>query len=189
MTQVDYRERPSASGRTPFGNPRREAVTDDESWAAAVVDKVLRPHFPRGLFRSLQVDLANQPAFKVPAGMPCFFPRLCKLKARSSLSVKVSINVLSIGDTDPVALAINAASAALTCSNIAWGGPVGAVHLGQRGGNTRIAPSTQEAAKAEMLLLLASTEDEIVMAEMQVGPLPLYLNFVSFLQSAYVPAA
>lgn len=53
--QVNYRERASALGKTLHGNKRRETVTERENWAAAIIDRVLRPHFPRGLFRALQV--------------------------------------------------------------------------------------------------------------------------------------
>lgn len=83
--------------------------------------------------------------------------------------MKVSIDVLSMGNANPVALAINAASTALMCSNIPWGGPVGAVHLAHTGGNILVTPSTKDGAKAEMSLLIATTQDEVVMAEFQVS--------------------
>lgn len=46
-------------------------------------------------------------------------------------AVQVIVTVIAIGDTDPKVLAINAASIALSVSNIPWNGPIGAVHVGK----------------------------------------------------------
>lgn len=46
--------------------------------------------------------------------------------------VQVIVTVLSIGDTDPGILGINAASMALATSDIPWNGPIGAVHVGKK---------------------------------------------------------
>lgn len=48
--------------------------------------------------------------------------------------VQVIVSVLSIGDTDPGILGINAASMALATSDIPWNGPIGAVHVGKKKG-------------------------------------------------------
>jgi polyribonucleotide nucleotidyltransferase len=49
--------------------------------------------------------------------------------------VQVIVSVLSIGDTDPGILGINAASMALATSDIPWNGPIGAVHVGKKKGD------------------------------------------------------
>jgi len=45
--------------------------------------------------------------------------------------VQVIITVISVDDSDPSILAINAASLALVVSNIPWRGPIGAVRIGK----------------------------------------------------------
>ena len=50
-------------------------------------------------------------------------------------AVQVIVTVLSVGQSDPGILGINAASLALAVSDIPWAGPVGAVHVG-KGKNT-----------------------------------------------------
>ena len=46
-------------------------------------------------------------------------------------AVQVIVTVLSLDDNDPVMLAVNAASIALSVSDIPWAGPVGAVRIGK----------------------------------------------------------
>lgn len=46
-------------------------------------------------------------------------------------AVQVIVTVLAVDDNDPTILGINAASLALSVSNIPWAGPVGAVRLGK----------------------------------------------------------
>ncbi|MFA5751186.1 MAG: polyribonucleotide nucleotidyltransferase [Candidatus Paceibacterota bacterium] len=46
-------------------------------------------------------------------------------------AVQVIVTVISLDDNDPVILAVNAASLALSVSNIPWKGPVGAVRIGK----------------------------------------------------------
>ncbi len=46
-------------------------------------------------------------------------------------AVQVLVTVIAVDDNDPVILAVNAASLALTISNIPWNGPVGAVRIGK----------------------------------------------------------
>jgi polyribonucleotide nucleotidyltransferase len=53
-------------------------------------------------------------------------------------AVQVIVMVLSVGDSDPGILAINAASLALATSPIPWNGPVGAVLVGTPKGKTEI---------------------------------------------------
>ena len=46
-------------------------------------------------------------------------------------AVQVIVTVLSVDDNDPTILAVNAASLALSVSNIPWNGPVGCVRIGK----------------------------------------------------------
>ncbi len=46
-------------------------------------------------------------------------------------AVQVIVTVISVDDNDPVILAVNAASLALSVSNIPWAGPVGCVRIGK----------------------------------------------------------
>ncbi|MCE9548895.1 polyribonucleotide nucleotidyltransferase [Candidatus Nomurabacteria bacterium] len=46
-------------------------------------------------------------------------------------AVQVIVTVISVDENDPVILAVNAASLALSVSNIPWNGPVGAVRIGK----------------------------------------------------------
>lgn len=45
--------------------------------------------------------------------------------------VQIITTVISLGDEDPIILAVNAASLALAVSNIPWAGPIGAVRIGK----------------------------------------------------------
>ncbi len=53
-------------------------------------------------------------------------------------AVQVIVTVLSVGQSDPGVLGINAASLALGVSDIPWNGPVGAVHVGRAKGSTEV---------------------------------------------------
>lgn len=46
-------------------------------------------------------------------------------------AVQVIVTVLSVDDNDPTILAVNAASLALSVSNIPWAGPIGCVRIGK----------------------------------------------------------
>ena len=46
-------------------------------------------------------------------------------------AVQVIVTVISVDDNDPTILAVNAASLALSVSNIPWNGPVGCVRIGK----------------------------------------------------------
>lgn len=96
------------------------------------------------------------------------------------LPPQISASVLSAdGEHDLDVTAINAASAALLCSDIPWGGPVAAVRV-VLGANGELAinppPEQQELAVegggeggAVLRLLVATTTDRVVMLEAEVG--------------------
>ncbi len=69
------------------------------------------------------------------------------------------------GQNDPDILALNAASVALTCSLIPFYSPIGAVRVGRLDGKLVLNPSNADRAKCDIDLVVAGTEDAIVMVE------------------------
>jgi polyribonucleotide nucleotidyltransferase len=69
-------------------------------------------------------------------------------------------------------LAINAASAALTVSDIPWGGPVAAVRIGRIDGRWVFNPSYAELGISELDLRVAGTRDAILMVEAGANEVP-----------------
>ncbi|MBI3636222.1 MAG: polyribonucleotide nucleotidyltransferase, partial [Candidatus Rokubacteria bacterium] len=66
---------------------------------------------------------------------------------------------------DPDILAMNGASAALCLSGIPFDGPVGAVRVGRVGDRFIANPTTAEQAESSLELVVAGTEDAILMVE------------------------
>ncbi|HVM73683.1 MAG TPA: polyribonucleotide nucleotidyltransferase [Candidatus Paceibacterota bacterium] len=100
---IEYEEKFYAAGAI-LGSRfmRREGRPSDEAvLSGRIVDRTIRPLFPKGLKRDVQVILS----------------------------------VLSIEDSDPDVLAVNAASLAIATSDIPWNGPVSAVRIGMETGN------------------------------------------------------
>ena len=79
----------------------------------------------------------------------------------------------SDGAVAPDVLAINAASAALMCSNIPWGGPVAAVRVAQIKGRLVVNPPPSAAAGATLSLLYAGSARETVVVDLQVTHNPV----------------
>ncbi|HKF43888.1 MAG TPA: polyribonucleotide nucleotidyltransferase [Thermoanaerobaculia bacterium] len=69
------------------------------------------------------------------------------------------------GQNDPDVLALNAASVALTCSLVPFYSPVGAVRVGRLDGQFVLNPTNAEREKSEIDLVVAGTEDAVVMVE------------------------
>ncbi|NPV75842.1 MAG: polyribonucleotide nucleotidyltransferase [Anaerolineae bacterium] len=69
-------------------------------------------------------------------------------------------------------LAINAASAALTISDIPWGGPIGAVRIGRVNGELIVNPSFQQMDLSDLDLRIAGTSDAILMVECGANEIP-----------------
>src|SRR5438874_2364829 len=65
----------------------------------------------------------------------------------------------------PDILAINAASAALTLSDIPWEGPVGAVRVGLADGEFVLNPTRTQITEGDLDLVVAGTRDAIIMVE------------------------
>ena len=68
-------------------------------------------------------------------------------------------------DIQPDALAGLAASAALATSDLPFGGPVSEVRVARIGGEWRINPGFSEMSKADIDLMVAATEENIMMVE------------------------
>jgi polyribonucleotide nucleotidyltransferase len=80
--------------------------------------------------------------------------------------VHVVSTVLSVDQMNPPnVLAVNAASAALTISEIPWGGPVGAVRIGRIDGRFVVNPMEQDMPRSDLDLLVAGHAGGITMVE------------------------
>ncbi|HOO86304.1 MAG TPA: polyribonucleotide nucleotidyltransferase, partial [Synergistales bacterium] len=80
--------------------------------------------------------------------------------------VHVVSTVLSVDQVNPPnVLAINAASAALTISDIPWGGPVGAVRIGRLGDEFVVNPTEEQMLESTLDLLVAGHLDGVTMVE------------------------
>lgn len=76
------------------------------------------------------------------------------------------VNVLSYGDENIAdILGIIAMSAAFQISDIPFNGPVGAVRIGRVSGSFVINPDLREAEECDLSLIVAGTEDAVVMVE------------------------
>ena len=87
--------------------------------------------------------------------------------------VQVVITVQSIdGQNDPDIISIIAASAALSISDIPWGGPVAAVKVGMVEGVVVINPTKEQEAISTMNLTLSGTTEKINMIEAGASETP-----------------
>jgi polyribonucleotide nucleotidyltransferase len=86
--------------------------------------------------------------------------------SRMRNEVQVVTTVLSYdGENDPDLVAMIAASAALTLSDIPWNGPIGAVRVGLVNNTLVLNPSSEERTSSALDLLLSGTADKINMIE------------------------
>jgi len=80
--------------------------------------------------------------------------------------VQIIMYSLSADEVHPLdVLAVNAASAALTISDIPWDGPVGCVRVGRVDGNFILNPTYQQLEVSDLDLRVAGTRDAILMVE------------------------
>ncbi len=87
--------------------------------------------------------------------------------------LQVLMYSLSSDGENPIdILAINAASAALTISDIPWNGPVGAVRVGRIDGEFIINPTFQQLEKSDLDLRIAGTREAILMVECGADEVP-----------------
>ena len=82
--------------------------------------------------------------------------------------VQVIITVLSVDfENDPDVIALTAASAALTISDIPWNGPIASVRVGRQNGGFMLNPTEEEKTFSNLDLVIAATASEITMIEAQ----------------------
>ncbi|EFC92055.1 Polyribonucleotide nucleotidyltransferase [Dethiosulfovibrio peptidovorans DSM 11002] len=87
--------------------------------------------------------------------------------------VHVVSTVLSVDQHNPPnILAINAASAALTISDIPWGGPVGAVRIGYIDGSLVVNPTEEMMENSSLELVVSGHSDGITMVEAGAQEVP-----------------
>jgi polyribonucleotide nucleotidyltransferase len=87
--------------------------------------------------------------------------------------VQVICTVLSYdGENDPGVLAVIAASAALSLSNIPWNGPVAAVRVGYVKDQLVLNPVNGELAESNLDLIISGTKDKINMLEAGAQEVP-----------------
>ncbi len=87
--------------------------------------------------------------------------------------VQVILYSFSVDGENPIdILAINAASAALTISDVPWGGPVGAVRIGRIDEEFVVNPTEAEQDRSDLDLRIAGTRDAILMVECGAQEIP-----------------
>jgi polyribonucleotide nucleotidyltransferase len=130
---IDYQEKTYSAGKIPGGFFKREGrPTEKEILTSRLIDRPLRPLFPKGFYCETQ-------------GI---------------------ISVLSYGDENIAdILGIISISAALTISDIPFNGPVAAVRIGRIADSFVINPDLREVQECDLNLVVAGTEDAIVMVE------------------------
>ena len=133
ILSVDYQEKFAASGKIPGGFSKREGrLGEHEILVARLVDRAIRPLFPKGY--------------------------------RSEMQVNVSL--LSVDDEIlPDALATLAASLALMVSPLPFLEPVSGVRIIRVEDKFIINPSMPMIAKADLNLIVAATQEYVVMVE------------------------
>src|SRR5205085_6438527 len=127
----------------------------------------------RGILTSRLIDRPLRPLF--PEGM------------RNDVQVVAMPVSVDLNDA-PDILAINAASAALTVSDIPWEGPVGAVRVGRVNGELVLNPTRAQIVEGDLDLVVAGTRDAILMVEAAAGEVPeeLMLEAILFGHRAVV---
>jgi len=136
---VDYQEKGYAAGQIPGNFFRREGrPSEAETLLCRLVDRPLRPLFPKGFTNEVQVIL-------------------------TVVSYDPQIN--------PDIPALIGASAAMSISGLPFSGPVGAARVGYINGNYVINPTTDQMNDSQLDLVVAGTEDAVLMVESEVKEL------------------
>jgi polyribonucleotide nucleotidyltransferase len=101
--------------------------------------------------------------------------------------INVIAHVLSYdGVNEPDMVAMVAASAALTISGVPFMGPIGAARVGYKDGEYQLNPSLDECKSGELDLVVAATQDAVMMVESEAKELSeeVMLGAVSFAHEA-----
>ena len=105
--------------------------------------------------------------------------------------VQVIATVVSMNpEIDPDIPSLIGASAALSLSGMPWNGPIGAARVGYREGEFLLNPTYTELETSDLDLVVAGTEDAILMVESEASQLPekTMLDAVFFGQEAFKSA-
>ncbi len=130
---VEYIEKTYAAGKIPGGYIKREGrPSEKEILSARIVDRPIRPLFPDGYRREVQI--------------------VCTV-----------ISADEKYDTD--VLAVTAASTALCLSDMPFTEPVAAVRVGMADGKLKVFPTYAETESGELDMVVAGTEESIMMVE------------------------
>lgn len=87
--------------------------------------------------------------------------------------VQVILYSFSADEENPIdILAINAASCALTISDIPWNGPIGAVRVGRINGEFVVNPTFSQMKESDLDLRIAGTREAILMVECGADQVP-----------------
>jgi polyribonucleotide nucleotidyltransferase len=130
---VDFQERAYAAGKIPGGFFKREGrPSEREILSSRLIDRPLRPLFPKGYYYDIQV-----------------------------IASVLSADQGNVTDV----LAITAASAALALSDIPLKQPIAAVRMGRIEGRFVVNPSFAEVEASDLNLVVAGTEDAVMMVE------------------------
>ncbi|MDN3648353.1 polyribonucleotide nucleotidyltransferase [Reinekea marina] len=137
---VHYQEKFYAVGKIPGGYLKREGrPSEKETLTSRLIDRPIRPLFPKGFMNEVQVV----------------------------------INVISANKTDdPDIAAMLATSAAISISGIPFSGPIGAARVGytdERG--YFVNPSYEELKDTRLDMVVAGTEDAVLMVESEAEQL------------------
>jgi len=137
---VDFQEKAYAAGKIPGGFFKREGrPSEREILASRLIDRPLRPLFPKGYYFDIQV-----------------------------IASVLSADQGNVSDL----LAITAASAALTISDIPLKDPIAAVRIGRIEGRFVTFPSFEEIETSDLNLVVAGTQDAVMMVEGGAHELP-----------------
>jgi polyribonucleotide nucleotidyltransferase len=130
---VEYNEKYYAAGKIPGGFLKREGrPRDKEIIVSRLIDRPMRPLFPKKLRRDIQV-------------------------------VPTTISTDQVNPPDVIAMV--AASAAVTISDIPFAGPVGAVRVAYVDGQYVVNPTFDQIEQCELDIVVSGTSDGITMVE------------------------
>ncbi|MCF6355805.1 MAG: polyribonucleotide nucleotidyltransferase [Candidatus Polarisedimenticolaceae bacterium] len=136
---INYQERVYAAGRIPGGFFRREGrPTEKDTLTSRLIDRPLRPLFPKGFLNEVQV-----------------------------VATVISLNK----EIDPDIPALIGASAALAISGMPFNGPIGAARVGYKDGQYLLNPSRSELVDSDLDLVVAGTENAVLMVESEADQL------------------
>ncbi|MCK4906095.1 MAG: polyribonucleotide nucleotidyltransferase [Spirochaetes bacterium] len=131
--QVAYNEKFYAAGKIPGGFIKREGrPKDQEILTSRMIDRPMRPLFPKGFMNEVQV-------------------------------VPTTISFDHVNPPD--ILAMIAAAASVSISDIPFGGPVGSCRVGMIDDQFIINPSFEEIEKSDLDLIVSGSADAILMVE------------------------